>query len=82
MLETRGVKDSSMANAPWLKRALLVMFLGFGWLAQACGPNPNRAPCLRNCAEQKDVCMLEATSAQAIQSCDVHERSCSSICPN
>lgn|GEM_PF-2131597 len=66
-------KGSAWRCLPWL--ALLLLLSG-------CGPNPNRAPCIRNCAQQKDACMLEATNASEVQSCDTHEMSCSSICPN
>jgi hypothetical protein len=47
----------------------------------SCFQNPDRLPCLRNCSEQKDTCMIEAHTAQAIQSCDVHEKQCSALCP-
>lgn len=58
--------------------ALLVVMLG----ASSCAfQNPHRLPCLRQCADEKDTCVLEATDAQAIQSCDVHEKRCSALCP-
>jgi hypothetical protein len=43
--------------------------------------NPARAPCLTSCSQEKDTCMLEATTAAEIQACDGNETICGGACP-
>ncbi len=45
-------------------------------------PSPGRAACLRSCAQQKDSCMIAATSADAIHACDTESRRCNYGCPS
>jgi hypothetical protein len=45
------------------------------------GPSEERLGCLNGCASAKDQCMLNAMTAQGIQSCDVQARRCTEPCP-
>ena len=45
------------------------------------GPSQQRIDCLQNCARYKDACILQSTTASAIQSCDTVAALCSQKCP-
>jgi hypothetical protein len=45
------------------------------------GPSRERVGCLQRCARYKDSCILQATTADAIQACDHQGAACSDACP-
>lgn len=60
----------------WLKAGL-----SFGLAGCAMGPSEERLNCLTGCALAKDQCMLNAMSAETVQTCDWRARRCTEPCP-
>lgn len=61
-------------------RSLFVLSLLSVSITSGC-VNPARAPCLRACSQDKDTCMLEATTSAEIQACDSNANVCGGACP-
>jgi hypothetical protein len=46
------------------------------------GPGPETIACFKACANEKDACILAATSADAIRACDRESANCGGRCPS
>jgi hypothetical protein len=45
------------------------------------GPSRQRVDCLDGCGTVKDRCLLDARTAEQIQSCDAQSSACNRQCP-
>jgi hypothetical protein len=65
-----------------VRPGLLLLSVGAALLSLSCefGPSPERIACLQGCARDKDRCLLAATNAEGVITCDGHSRECNDTC--
>jgi hypothetical protein len=68
-------------------RAVGILILG-GFvllLLGACAPmqrNPERQACIRRCTEDRNACLLNASTAEQVKDCDAQSGQCTAPCRN
>jgi hypothetical protein len=65
-------------------RVGIAAFAMLNFMIGCASPPPAHTPeyyaCVDGCAREKDACMLEAPSAQAVNACDDQSQRCGEVC--